>query len=128
MDAMDVETAVTMETDAAAVAVDAAVAAMEDVAAMQDVVGITATARHFAVVSAMDMRKDSVTDLILQMTMDSRSRAADPVAPEALEVPADLAVAIAEAGVTEVVAEDAVTDSDDADNSGDSTSDNSIDA
>ena len=116
------ETAVTMETDAAAVAVDA------DVAAMQDVVGITATARHFAAVSAMDMRKDSVTDLILQMTMDSRSRAADPVDLEVLEVPADLAVAIAEAGVTEVVAADAITNSDDADNSGDSTSDNSIDA
>lgn len=99
MDAMDVETAVTMETDAAAVAVAAA--------ETETVVGTTATVRLFATVSVMDTRKDSVTVLIPQMTMDSRSRAAALVDLEALVVPADLAAAIAEVDVTAVVAADA---------------------
>lgn len=96
MDATDVETAVTMEMAAAAVAVAAA--------ETETAVGITATVRPFATVSVMDTRKDSVTVLIPQMTTDSRFRAAGLVDLEDLVVPADLAAAIAEAVVTEVVA------------------------
>ncbi len=94
---MDVETAVTMEMDAAAVAA----------AETETVVGTTATVRLFAAVSVMDTRKDSVTVLIPQMTTDSRFRAAGLVD---LEAPADLAAAIAEAVVTEVVAVAAITE------------------